>query len=84
MEKSDEKVDEGFELVYWKLSYRRKFIRTLWMLPLLVLVIFLHFYFPSGYLGSSVTCAIIVVGYMVQLLYTFYKWKKCQRDGKSE
>ena len=27
------KVDKGFELVYWKLSYRRKFIRTLWMIP---------------------------------------------------
>ena len=84
MEKSDEKVDEGFELVYWKLSYRRKFIRTLWMAPLLVLLIFLHFYFPSNYLVSDATCAIIFVMYMVQLLYTFYKWKKSQRDGQSE
>lgn len=26
-----DKVDKGFELIYWKLSYRRKFIRTLWL-----------------------------------------------------
>ena len=26
-----EKVDKGIELCYWKLSYRRKLIRTLWM-----------------------------------------------------
>ena len=25
-----EKVDKGIELCYWKLSYRRKLIRTLW------------------------------------------------------
>ena len=28
-----DKVDKGFELIYWKLSYRRKFIRTLWLIP---------------------------------------------------
>lgn len=32
-EKNMNKVDKGFELVYWELSYRRKFIRTLWMIP---------------------------------------------------
>ena len=30
------KVDKGFELVYWKLSYRRKFIRTLWTIPWMI------------------------------------------------
>lgn len=28
------KVDEGFEWIYFNLSYRRKFIRTLWVLGL--------------------------------------------------
>lgn len=28
-----EKVDKGIMVCYWKLSYRRKFIRTLWMDP---------------------------------------------------
>ena len=26
-----EKVDKGFELIYYRLSYRRRFIRTLWL-----------------------------------------------------
>lgn len=30
------KVDKGFQLIYWKLSYRRKFLRTLWWTPLSV------------------------------------------------
>lgn len=29
-----EKVDKGFELLYENLSYRRKFIRTLWLIPI--------------------------------------------------
>lgn len=28
------KKDKGFELLYDKLSYRRKFIRTLWLVPI--------------------------------------------------
>ena len=34
-----QKVDKGIELCYWKLSYRRKFIRTLWIIPFEVIVI---------------------------------------------
>ena len=34
-----EKIDKGFSFSYWRLSYRRKFIRTLWFIPLAVLVI---------------------------------------------
>ena len=29
-----EKVDKGIQFCYWKLSYRRKLIRTIWMIPL--------------------------------------------------
>jgi len=39
------KVDKGFELRYWRLSYRRKFIRTLWMIPFLLAAIILIFIF---------------------------------------
>ncbi len=37
--KQCEKIDTGIELCYWKLSYRRKFIRTLWMIPLSIITI---------------------------------------------
>ena len=46
-----EKVDKGIELCYWKLSYRRKLIRTLWMIPIAIFIV-LCFYitFWSTYL----------------------------------
>ena len=33
-----EKVDKDFELLYENLSYRRKFIRTLWLIPIGIVV----------------------------------------------
>lgn len=33
------KIDKRFELIYWILSYRKKFIRTLWMAPLFVIIL---------------------------------------------
>ena len=38
-----EKVDKGIEVCYWKLSYRRKFIRTLCFIPVSVIII-IEFY----------------------------------------
>ena len=34
-------VDKGFELRYHKLSYRRRFIRTLWLIPWMILILIL-------------------------------------------
>ncbi len=33
-----DKVDKGFELLYDNLSYRRKFIRTIWLIPIGIIV----------------------------------------------
>ena len=44
-----EKVDKGIAFCYWKLSYRRKFIRTLWMIPIeFVVLICFHNTFQSN------------------------------------
>lgn len=75
MEKSSEKVDKGFELVYRRLSYRRKFIRTIWMTPFAALVIFILFYFQKSLLVSFVITIIIVITDVMQLSYTYHKWK---------
>ncbi len=32
------KKDKGFELLYKNLSYRRRFIRTIWLIPIGVIV----------------------------------------------
>ena len=37
----EQKVDKGFELAYDKLSYRRRFIRTLWLIPWIFIALFL-------------------------------------------
>ena len=33
-----DKVDKGFEFLYDNLSYRRKFIRTIWLIPIGIVV----------------------------------------------
>lgn len=74
------KVDKGFELLYFKLSRRRKFIRTLWLIPWAILTI--------GIVAWSSLCiefkiAIIILIALTegaQLVINYRKWKK--RDDK--
>ena len=66
-EKNMNKVDKGFELVYWKLSYRRKFIRTLWMIPwTIVALIFIQI------VGKNYKYTILPI----QAIYNYKKWMK--------
>ena len=74
------KVDKGFHLNYWKLSYRRRFVRNLWMLPLLMVI--------TGMLitrgDSTLTCRIIpiilLVSSVFELIYNYLKWKKTEKS----
>lgn len=72
----DRKVDKGFHLNYWKLSYRRRFIRNLWMLPLLIAIT--GIFITRG--DSALTCRIIpiilLVSSIFELIYNYLKWKK--------
>lgn len=70
------KIDKGFELAYYKLSYRRRLIRTLWMIPWAILVLGL-LYWWSGSIGSVILVAIIfgLIG-CVQVTYNYKKWKE--------
>ena len=78
----NEKIDKGFCISYWKLSYRRKFIRTVWMTPFA----FLLFLFPANYkflnMNRAVFFVFILVLGMSQAMYTFYKWKKSEAPNK--
>lgn len=70
-----EKIDKGVELCYWKLSYRRKFIRTLWMVPVDVIIIC---GFHIRYQNCLLTCAFLVISVIViaiQAVYNYKKWK---------
>lgn len=54
------KVDKGFEVLYWRLSYRRKFIRTLWLMPIGIII--------SAYIFNKGDLLFINRIYLFQLL----------------
>ena len=70
-----EKVDKGIEFCYWKLSYRRKFIRTLWMIPIAIVIIF---YFHTTFQSILQTCLVatlLAIMLLIQAIYNYRKWK---------
>ena len=74
------KVDNGIELVYWKLSYRRKFIRTLWMIPwAIVSLIFIQIVgknYKYTILYTILAGIIYLVILPIQAIYNYKKWMK--------
>ncbi|MGD6802110.1 hypothetical protein [Rossellomorea aquimaris] len=79
-----EKVDKGFAFNYFRLSYRRKMIRTIWVtLWNPVIFILLRYVLEySFYLSLGITL-ISVVGNSIQIYYTYYMWNKYER-GKGD
>ena len=79
-EKNMNKVDKGFELVYWKLSYRRKFIRTLWMIPwAIVSLIFIQIVgknYKYTILYTILAGIIYLVILPIRAIYNYKKWMK--------
>lgn len=76
-----EKVDKGFVFAYWRLSYRRKFIRTLWMIPVDILVVIgIHLLLKSP-AATAFVAAVAVVSLVVQAVYTYRKWKEEEAEA---
>ena len=70
-------VDRGFCLIYWKLSYRRKFWRTLWTILIGLLLVIGVVAFSSkrfGTLDYLFVAAIAVIG-VLQAFYSYYRWQ---------
>ena len=81
------KTDNGFQLLYYRLSYRRRFIRTLWLLPFgMILIIFLmtnpEIIFKNRLIQNVIIPMLLVVGNIGQLTYNYTKWKKQGREDK--
>lgn len=75
--KGSDKVDKGFKINYFKLSYRRKMIRTLTSLPILILAtIVIYFYTEWSMTINILVGLVILIFFLVQLIYNFYMWKK--------
>lgn len=69
-----EKIDKGIVFCYWKLSYRRKFIRTLWLLPIFIIIMVLfHLTFRSYFLTCIVGVAYFLL-LLAQAIYNYRKW----------
>jgi hypothetical protein len=68
-------VDEGFEFVYLRLSYRRKFIRTLWTFPFMFLV----FVLPGLTQPLLWFLAMLFFG-ILQAGYNYWKWKSEDKE----
>ena len=75
-EKNMNKVDKGFELVYWKLSYRRKFIRTLWMIPWTIVALIFIQIVGRNYKYTILAGIIYLVILPIQAIYNYKKWMK--------
>lgn len=77
--KTVEKKDKGFELIYFKLSYRQKFIRTLWLIPWIVVASILFYWRFSLVLATSIVFGIMVITCSGQAVYNYKKWKEEER-----
>lgn len=72
-----EKADKGIMMWYGKLSYRRKFIRTLGIIPIDIAIMFgLYYEFRS----LRWTCIIAVILSIILFIQAFYNYKKWQEE----
>lgn len=70
-----EKVDKGVEFCYWKLSYRRKLIRTLWMIPVLIMINIAFYKAFPAYSYARIIGVILFLPVFIQAAYNYKKWK---------
>ncbi len=77
----NKKIDKGFELLYAKLSYRRRFIRTLWLIPWAILALWLLKWVGVPTVGIVIVGIILFVVGFIQAFYNYRKWKEEQREN---
>ncbi|NIK12627.1 hypothetical protein [Alkalibacillus almallahensis] len=81
MYKDVDKQDKGFVFIYHKLTYRRRFIRNLWMLPFACILLLLLYW--STNLASKVYLIIGIVFFcavIIDLIYNYVKWQNNEKD----
>ena len=74
--KTREKIDRGFSLSYWNLSYRRKFIRTLWSALLIIPAMLLVHMSYYSMIVTIVVGIVLLAIFAVQAVYNYKKWKE--------
>lgn len=69
-------VDKGFEIYYYNLSYRRRFIRTLWMIPWIILVLGIGYLFRISIFQLIIWGIALIIILIMQLVDNFKEWRK--------
>jgi hypothetical protein len=80
--KDEDKKDKGFELMYFKLTYRRRLIRTLWGIPI-VSLFYLVIYLQSDLTSTElkyIGIAFLLV-FTIEITYNYLKWKKIEKKA---
>lgn len=76
-----EKTDKGFVFLYNKLSYRRRFIRDIWMSPVAFLFLIVAFRIANIHPATEMTVYVIaIIIILVPLTYNFIMWKKHEEN----
>ncbi|ALX47507.1 hypothetical protein [Lentibacillus amyloliquefaciens] len=79
--KGKDKVDRGFKINYFKLSYRRKMIRTIIFTPInILLLIFIYVYTDWSMVVNVLVGLLLFIAGLVQLIYNFNMWKKNEKE----
>ena len=68
------------DIVYWKMNYKGKFKRTLWLIPMVIILCFLTPLFMGPY--WLVYDVLMVVVLIWQLIYTYRKMKSEERSDE--
>lgn len=70
------KTDKGFQLFYFKLSYRRKVIRTLITSPIAIFAIGVIYYYTNLSMPQNIILGLVFfILYTAEVLYNIYMWK---------
>lgn len=63
------KIDKGSEFSYWNLSYRRKLIRTLWIIPVVLITsILIYFVYDNMFIKVVLILSLAII-MVIQLIY---------------
>ena len=61
------------DIVYWRMNFKGKFKRTLWFIPIVIIMCFLTPFFMGAY--WPVYDVLMIVVLIWQLIYTYRKMK---------
>ncbi|MBB6513800.1 fatty acid desaturase [Gracilibacillus halotolerans] len=76
------KVDKGFNLIYYKLSYRRRMIRSFTTLPVaIVAVIIIYLYTEWSTITYVFLGLLFLLLFSIEVLYNYIKWQQNEKNS---